>query len=56
MHAPAGAHEQLGAQFLFQLGDLQTQRRLRDMQALRGACEAQLFRQGDEVTQMAQFH
>ena len=32
------------------------QRRLRDMQALRSACEAQLFRQGDEVTQMAQFH
>ncbi len=56
LHAPAGAHEQLGAQFLLQLSDLQAQRRLRDMQALRGACEAQLFRQGDEVTQMAQFH
>ncbi|MNV91154.1 hypothetical protein D3C71_1856200 [compost metagenome] len=56
LHAPAGAHEQLCAQFGLQLGDLQAQRRLRDMQALRGAREAQLFGQGNEVTQVPQFH
>ncbi len=48
------AFEQLDAQRTFQLADLPRQRRLRDVQAFGGATEAQLFRHGDEVAQLAQ--
>ena len=47
------ALEQRQAQFLFQLGDLAAERRLRDMQAFGGAAHVFLFGHGDEVLQLA---
>jgi hypothetical protein len=45
----AGAHEQPGAQLVFQVADLQAERRLRQVKALRRARETQLPGDGDEV-------
>ena len=55
-HPAAIAVEQLHADFGFQIPDLIAQRRLRDAQSLRGLAEAQLFRDGYEVTNVPQLH
>ncbi|MCY1539943.1 hypothetical protein D9M68_755550 [compost metagenome] len=53
-HGAPRAHEQRHAELLLQRLDLLRQRRLRHRQPLRGAAEMQLFRHGDEVTQLTQ--
>ena len=45
----AGSFQQRHAELLLQPSDLMAQRRLGDMQALRGATEVKLFGDGDEV-------
>ena len=55
-HALAGALEELGAEFVLQLLDLPGQGRLGDVQAGRGAAEIELLGQGEEVSQVPQFH
>ena len=55
-YAFAGALKQLGSNFLFQLFDGYREWRLRYGQALGSAAEMQLFGQGGEVVQKAQFH
>ena len=52
----AVAQQQLGADLGLERLDLLTQRRLRDVQALRRAAEVQLFGDGDEVSEVAQLH
>jgi hypothetical protein len=49
LHAAVGAGKQLRANFLFQLLDLLTLRRLRNIQALRGTTKMQLFGDGNEI-------
>src|SRR5208282_2932050 len=56
LDAAARALEQLHPEFVFELADLLAERRLRHMQALRGAAEVQLFSDGDEVAEVSQFH
>ncbi|MNN84544.1 hypothetical protein D3C81_2017180 [compost metagenome] len=51
-----GTFEQARAQFLFKGLDLLAQRWLRDAQLLSRPPEVQLFGNGNEVTQVAQFH
>ena len=48
--------EEADAEILLEPANLLTERRLRDVQALRGAPEVQLFRDGDEVTEVAKLH
>ncbi len=55
-HRAARAREQLHAQLLFQRADLLAERWLRHVQAQRGPREVQLFRDGDEIAQVAQLH
>ena len=49
------ARQQTRADHLFQRLYLLAERRLRNPQALGGAAKVQLFRNGDKVTQVAQF-
>jgi len=56
LHSTAPTGEQGHAELGFQRLDLLAQRRLRDVQALRGSGEVALFGHGDEVAQMAQVH
>src|SRR5204862_5195150 len=51
-HPPLGAFEQLNVDLFLELFDLLTERRLRDVEALRGRPEIQLFSDGNEVSQM----
>jgi hypothetical protein len=51
-HPPLGAFEQLNVDLFLELFDLLTERRLRDVEALRGPPEIQLFSDGNEVSQM----
>jgi hypothetical protein len=53
---PLGAMEQRHAQFLLERTNLHRQRRLRDMQFLRGPAEVQFLGNHDEIAQVAQFH
>ena len=55
-HAPLVANQERDAQILFQLADLTAQWRLRDVQLLRGFPEVEVFRDGDEVANVTQFH
>jgi len=48
--------EEADAEVLLETTDLLTQRRLRDVKALRGSTEVQLFRDGNEVAEMAKLH
>jgi hypothetical protein len=52
----ADAIKQRHAQLRLQHGDLTAQRRLRDVQALRRARNAQILGGGDEVTKLVKFH
>ena len=56
LDSPARAGEQRAAQLLLQRADLLAERRLGDVQARGGAAEVQLLGDGDEVTQLAEFH
>src|SRR6266699_49628 len=55
-HRTRQSIEQLLVQFLFQLMDLLTERRLRDVLALRRIGEATLFRDSDKVPELMNFH
>jgi hypothetical protein len=55
-HAALVAHKEGDAEILFQLTDLTTQRRLRDVQLLSSLREVEVFRDGDEVSNVTQFH
>ncbi|EFV84982.1 hypothetical protein HMPREF0005_02404 [Achromobacter xylosoxidans C54] len=55
-HPAVGAVEQLDLQLAFELGDLQAQRRLRDMQPGGSAGEVEFFGQHGEITELADFH
>lgn len=48
--------EEGNAQLAFELGNLPAQRRLRDMQRVRGAGHVALVRHGQEVAQLPQLH
>jgi hypothetical protein len=48
--------EEADAEVLLEAADLLTERRLRDVKALRGSTEVQLFRDGDEVPEVAELH
>src|SRR5256885_15878954 len=50
------AHEQGGVDLALERADLLAERRLLDVQLLRRARDVALVRDGDEVTEMAQFH
>ena len=54
--AAVGAVEQPHAELGLELADLLADRRLRHVQALRGAAEMQLLRDRDEVPQVSQLH
>ena len=54
-HVPLGAHEQVGAEFLLQRGDLLGQGRLHDEQPVGGPSEVQFLGERDEVLQVTQF-
>lgn len=56
MHAPLVTLEQRHAELLLQRADLGAQRRLRDVKSLSRAREAKLLGNGDEVSEMTQFH
>ncbi len=56
LDAPLVAFEQLNPEIFFQLLDLPAQRRLRDVQPLRRFAEIQILRNGDEVSDVTQFH
>ena len=53
---PAGAIEQLLAELALQAADLRAHTRLGDVQPLRGAREAPVVGNGDEVLELAQLH
>jgi len=55
-HGAGCSIEQLHAEFLFEIFDLRTQRRLRHAQSLRRAPEVQCLRHRHEIAQMSQFH
>ncbi|MNN04923.1 hypothetical protein D3C81_1176640 [compost metagenome] len=55
-HSAVGALEQAHAQLLLQRLDLLAQRRLGNAQLQGGAAEVQLFGNGDEIAQVAEFH
>jgi hypothetical protein len=55
-HRPAGALEELHAELGLERLDLHAQGRLGDVEAARGAGEAQLFSHSHEIPEMAQFH
>src|SRR5437868_13204198 len=55
-HRARQSIEQLLVQFLFQLMDLLTERRLRDMLALRRVGEATLLRDRNKVPELMNFH
>ena len=48
--------EESDAEFVLQVADLPAERRLRYMQARRGAGDVLIFRDGHEVAQVTQFH
>ena len=50
------AIQQAEAEFVLKVADLCAQGRLREVQVHCGAAEAELFCDGDEITEMAQFH
>src|SRR6516162_598813 len=55
-HPPFVAIEQPNLNFLLQLFDLVTERRLRDVEALRGTTKIKLFSDRDEIPQMTRLH
>ena len=56
LHAPIIAHQQRDAQIFLQCPDLTAQRWLRNVQLLRSLPEIEVFRNGDEVSNVTQFH
>ena len=48
--------EQRNAQFIFEIANLSAQRRLRNVKARGGAGHVLFFSDGDEVSQVAEFH
>jgi hypothetical protein len=55
-NAAAGPFEQRETERLLEKSDLLAQRRLGDMEALRGSAEMELFRHGQEVAEEAQVY
>ena len=55
-YSPLAAHKEHHAQVFLQLADLTAQRRLRDVQVLGGLPEIEVLGDGDEVTNVTQFH
>ncbi|MNT71466.1 hypothetical protein D3C72_2099530 [compost metagenome] len=55
-HPARGALEQRRAELLLELADRNRQRRLRHVQALRGAMEIARLGQGHELLQLAEVH
>jgi hypothetical protein len=55
-HVPLIASEKNYPQILFQLTDLPAQGWLRNVQLLSGLAEVEVFRNGDEVPDVTQFH
>jgi hypothetical protein len=53
---PFIAHKQLDAEVVFQLADLTAQGWLRDVELLRGLTEVEVFRDGNEVANVTEFH
>ena len=56
LYGPAGAVKKPYVEFGFEVGDLETEGRLRDMQLTRGPCEAQLLSQRGEIAQLFEVH
>ena len=56
LHAARSSIKQAYPELLLKLLDLSCQRRLGNMQAGRGAANVGLFRDGDEITQVAKVH
>jgi hypothetical protein len=56
LDAAVRAMEQVDAELAFELSDLLAERRLRHVQARRGAAEVQLLRDGQEVAEVAELH
>jgi hypothetical protein len=50
------AQQQRHSEFLFQLADLPAERRLRDMQVVSSFVEVEMLGDGDEVTDVSEFH
>src|SRR5436190_2024426 len=48
--------EKRDAQLIFEVANLPTQRRLRNMKPRSGTCHVLFFSDGDEVSQVAEFH
>jgi hypothetical protein len=55
-HASRGALEQGGAELVLEAADLPGQRRLREVQAPRGAADVLLLGDGDEVVELREAH
>lgn len=56
LHAALVAREEFDSESFFELPYLPTERRLRDVQALRGLAEVQVLRHGNEIAYVTQFH
>lgn len=54
--APRGPLEQRRAELVLEAADLAAERRLRDVQATRGAADVLLLGDGDEVAQLGEAH
>ena len=55
-HGFSAVVEKCNAKFIFEIPNLSTQRRLRDVQARGGARHVLFFSDGDEVSQVTEFH
>ena len=55
-HGLGGSLEKGKAELVLEVANLPAQRRLRDVQFQRGARDVLLFRGGDEIAEVAQFH
>ena len=56
LHMALVAHKERDAQVFLQLADLTAQRRLCDVQLLRGLAKVKVFGDGQEVANVTQFH
>jgi hypothetical protein len=55
-HGIVGSIEQLHAEFLLEIPQLPRKRRLGEPKLLSGFSKAQQFRDGDEITEVTEFH
>src|ERR1039458_2646792 len=56
LDVPLSPVEELGTELLFSVANLPAERRLRNVKLLGGFAEVKRIRNGDEVTDMTQFH